>query len=450
MQTTSGCSRAQTASASAPSAGLAHDVDVVLPVEDRAESAADQRLVVDQDDADHPRTPARTERQLGVHPPARPCRPRLEPAAEQRHALAHARPAPAPPTSQLRPRRAGPPSATSRTTDSAPTVHLDAHPLGGGVLEHVGQRLLHQPVGGDVEHRRQVGRQPLGLQPHRQPGPLEPVDQLVQPVQPGLRSGVSAPASSSARSRSSSRRRSSTALRPVASTESSRSRTSSSSAPSANRAAPACTTITETAWATTSCSSRAMRARSSSSSARSRAACSRDCAARASASSSRWRSIRRTSRPARVGGAEQHRPEGVVAGVERRDVQRVDEQAARPGRRARRAAPGRSAARRSRRGTPAAAGPPKKNRVCATNSDGTTTAPNAMTSAVPRGPAAQRDGQRDGQQQRDVPQRRAEGVAVVPVQLQLDQREHREAQGERDVDQQRRPRQALGLVHGRT
>ena len=65
------------------------------------------------------------------------------------------------------------------------------------------------------------------------------------------------------RSMPSSRRVSASAWRPACSIEASASRVDSCSAPSAWRSAPAWMTMTLTLWATRSCSSRAIRARSS-------------------------------------------------------------------------------------------------------------------------------------------------------------------------------------------
>ena len=124
----------------------------------------------------------------------------------------------------------------------------------------------------------------------------------------------------------SSRRASTSAWRPACSIEASVSRVDACSAPSAWRSAPAWTTITLTLWATRSCSSRAMRARSSATASWARSSCSRSSssarAARASARSWRPRTAPRTSTIARIG-----------AQVKMRDAAEL----ARPGRRARRA-----------------------------------------------------------------------------------------------------------------
>jgi hypothetical protein len=97
------------------------------------------------------------------------------------------------------------------------------------------------------------------------------------------------------------RRSSAIAARPACATSWSAARVRSGSAARVMRAAPACTTITLTAWATTSCRSRATRLRSpsaasarrSSSSARSRAVAAASLPARL-----RWRA---TSKPAEAG-----------------------------------------------------------------------------------------------------------------------------------------------------
>ena len=76
-----------------------------------------------------------------------------------------------------------------------------------------------------------------------------------------------------------------TAWRPVSSipASASRSRSRAGSAPSSRRTPPACSTITETLWATASCSSRAIRARSSTTAARA-------CSSRSSSTRTTWRS----------------------------------------------------------------------------------------------------------------------------------------------------------------
>ena len=53
MSATSGTRSAARATAACSVRGLAHDLDVVLGVEQGAEAAADQRLVVGEQDPDH-------------------------------------------------------------------------------------------------------------------------------------------------------------------------------------------------------------------------------------------------------------------------------------------------------------------------------------------------------------------------------------------------------------
>jgi hypothetical protein len=58
----------------------------------------------------------------------------------------------------------------------------------GGVLQHVGQRLLYHPVSGEVRRRRQRPDLPGGPQPDRDARGTDPVDQGAQLVKAGLRS----------------------------------------------------------------------------------------------------------------------------------------------------------------------------------------------------------------------------------------------------------------------
>ena len=101
--------------------------------------------------------------------------------------------------------------------------------------------------------------------------------------------GASAGASSGRRSTPTMRRISASASRPVCSTTSSASRSFSWSGSSRRRTAEAWTVITLTLWPTTSCSSRAMRARSS-------ATASRACSSRSSSACSASRLVASVSR----------------------------------------------------------------------------------------------------------------------------------------------------------
>jgi hypothetical protein len=48
------------------------------------------------------------------------------------------------------------------------------------VADHVGERLLHDPVGGQVHRRRQLGGRAVDHHPDRRPAPCHPGDQLVE------------------------------------------------------------------------------------------------------------------------------------------------------------------------------------------------------------------------------------------------------------------------------
>ncbi len=58
------------------------------------------------------------------------------------------------------------------------------------MLEHVGQRLLDDPVRGEVDPGRQRPRLPFDGQLHRQAGEGDPVDELVEAAHAGLRGQV--------------------------------------------------------------------------------------------------------------------------------------------------------------------------------------------------------------------------------------------------------------------
>ena len=118
--------------------------------------------------------------------------------------------------------------------------HARAAP--GRVLERVGQRLLHDPVGGQVDPARQRAHLALDAQLDRQPR-LAHLGRRGRRRAARLGCGASASSSSERRSMPSSRRISAIAPRPVCSIVSSTSAVCGRSPPSARRSAPACTTM---------------------------------------------------------------------------------------------------------------------------------------------------------------------------------------------------------------
>ena len=171
------------------------------------------------------------------------------------------------------PARPWPPWPAGRATPATVVAHLDAqplgtvvdrdhHPPGAGVLERIGQRLLHDPVRRQAQARRH--RPDLSLSRPAPPAGQPPGRSRPGPAGRRCRAAGPDPCPpSSVRRTPSSRRSSASACRPVSSTARSGATARRGSVFSSIRAAPACTVITLTLCATTSCSSRAIRARSS-------------------------------------------------------------------------------------------------------------------------------------------------------------------------------------------
>ena len=139
MRTTSGrVSAHQRRSPAAPSLGLAHDLDVVLGVEEHPEAGADQGLVVGEDDPDHasplrrPQAGGRraTGSQARRKPPPGGDRPRrVPPEREAARSRMPARPWPPGPPSTLAeaPR---PSSSIAHGQAVADAVHQHRGPAG--------------------------------------------------------------------------------------------------------------------------------------------------------------------------------------------------------------------------------------------------------------------------------------------------------------------------------
>ena len=159
-----------------------------------------------------------------------------------------------------------------------------------GVLERVRQRLLDDPVGRELDPGRQ--RAALALDARARRGGRPRASASRAPARRRDRAAATASRRASLRSIPTSRRISVSAPRPICSIVSSTSRVEACSSSRTRRSAPAWTTIIETLWAITSCSSRAIRARSSTTA--SRAATSRSRSA-IRARRSRSPTTRRTS-----------------------------------------------------------------------------------------------------------------------------------------------------------
>ena len=136
------------------------------------------------------------------------------------------------------------------------------------MLERIGERLLHDAVGAEGRRPAAGDRLAHHLELDRQPGLAHPGDELSSWPREGC--GARASSSSLRRSTPSRRRISSTASRPVASMASAPGAPPAARPRARARAPWAWTTMTLTSWATTSCSSRAMRERSSATASRAR------------------------------------------------------------------------------------------------------------------------------------------------------------------------------------
>ena len=130
------------------------------------------------------------------------------------------------------------------------------------VPQAVGQSFLDEPVCREVQSRRQLACRPRSPTPTpagRRPGTSRPADR----PGPARAAAPDRCPSSERRSTPTMRRISARASRPTASTVSRASRSTTCSGSSRRRTADACTVMTLTLWPMTSCSSRAIRLRSS-------------------------------------------------------------------------------------------------------------------------------------------------------------------------------------------
>ena len=260
IRTTSGRCSAAARRARLPVAGLGDDLDVVLQVEDHPQSLADHRLVVGDQHPDRHGAGSPDGQDGGDPEAAARRRADVEGAAVEGGPLPHADQAVARVRPPVRPR---PSSVTSIRSAAGAVVEPDAGTGGAGVPAGVGERLLHDPVGGEL-HAQGPGP----------PGSPDTVDLDRQADVGGLADQVGEPAQRGLRRRRRRRRRPCAAPRAggasrrapagrcpgrgaAAATAASGERASISSA------ASAWTTMRLSPCATTSCSSRAIRARSS-------------------------------------------------------------------------------------------------------------------------------------------------------------------------------------------
>ena len=178
MSTTSGRSRGASRDRLAPVGGLAHDRRSSRRRRGSCEADAHEVLVVGDEHRGH--RAAAVERQRGADDePA----VRRAPAVER--AAADARPARACRRARGRRRRrsAASPRGSALRTSSATPPGSRATRDGGRracVAQHVGQRLLHEAVGGEVDTRRQAAA--VALHPHvdLEAGAAGLLDELVE------------------------------------------------------------------------------------------------------------------------------------------------------------------------------------------------------------------------------------------------------------------------------
>ena len=248
---------------------LAHHVDVRLDLEDHPEPGPHQRLVVDDQHADRGRrrvAVAFTPAPGAAWPPAR-SRPlgRARATSEPpytRHPFPHPQ-QPGAGFGRGADAAAGwPSSRTASSIRSARVVdgHLGA-PRVPGVPQGVGQPLLHEPVRRQVQSRRQLPGRPGHRYRDRQSGGAELLGQPVDLSEPGGgSSSVSAPGW---RRTPTIRRISASASRPPPRPSPGPAAPPPARASAVRRTADACTVMTLTLCPITSCSSRAIRFRSS-------------------------------------------------------------------------------------------------------------------------------------------------------------------------------------------
>ncbi len=179
-----------------------------------AEPVADDLLIVDDDDADHSGSLASTR-----NPPPSPG-PTVSLPADRRDPLVHADQAEAGALTG----GAGTVVTYAQSERVGVVVQLDLDRRARRVPPSVGQRLLHEPVCGQLDAGRKRRNRPLEHEPHRRPGGARGLEQVAEPVEPGLRLALAgprcaarrAPAASRSSRRARSRRSPPAARRPPA------------------------------------------------------------------------------------------------------------------------------------------------------------------------------------------------------------------------------------------
>ena len=269
ISTTSGTVARTTLDGLGAVAGLAHDLEVVGRVDDDREPAADQGLVVGDDDPGDAVTAhvGVTVRQVGEHPVpaagpragAGGCRPTAPPARACRRG--RGRPRRRRRVRRWRP-RPRPSSTTSTSTSPGAAAHGDRGAGRPGVLDDVGEPLLHEPVDRQLDGVGHLGGLALDGELDGHAGAAHVGDEPGQLGQPG-RGGVGRVAVLVAEHAEQPAhllegRCARSARWPRAPPWPRSGRWSMTCAPM-----PACTAITDIEWATTSWSSWARRRRSS-------------------------------------------------------------------------------------------------------------------------------------------------------------------------------------------
>ena len=187
ISTTSGVAARPSATASRAVGGLADDLEVGLGVEDHAEAAAHERLVVGEHDA-RSLTTASSGRRAWTRKPPLGQRPGLERAAEhapRARASRRSRGRRRPWTARVPPR---PSSRTSSSSTPGAERTVTSARRRAGVAQRVGERLLHDPVGRQVDARGQrAPASPSRRQRHLEPGGAQRRGELAEPVEARLR-----------------------------------------------------------------------------------------------------------------------------------------------------------------------------------------------------------------------------------------------------------------------
>ena len=161
--------------------GLTDDLDVLLRLEDHPEPGADQRLVVDDQHADHDGAPsgrlARTRK-----PPVGCGAASSEPPKTLTRSRIPTRPSPLPVPSAL----PSPSSTTSTTSRSSSRTDVNAGARDTRVLARVGQRLLDDAVHRELDAGGQWRIELLDGELHREPRRARLGDERLQLAEPGL------------------------------------------------------------------------------------------------------------------------------------------------------------------------------------------------------------------------------------------------------------------------